>query len=192
MTALTKDRNTPRKAGEYAAYPVAAGAVIYGGSLVCRNAAGYAVPAADTAGLRFLGVARQHVDNSGGANGAAWVEVWQEGVFRFAAAGMAITDVGLPVFAVDDQTVGKASTNAVGVGIINEVESATAVWISISRPERRTAGAQANVAAADGQPAAGTSPTKAEFDAVVTLANETKAVLNGLLAKLRAAGMIAE
>lgn len=51
--------------------------------------------------------------------------------------------------------------------------------------------AVANIASADGVAAVGATPTKAEFDAVVTLSNETKAQLNAALAALRTAGIIA-
>lgn len=50
--------------------------------------------------------------------------------------------------------------------------------------------AVASVATANATAAAGANPTKAEFDAVVTLLNETKAQLNTLLATLRSAGII--
>ena len=50
--------------------------------------------------------------------------------------------------------------------------------------------AVSSVSKADGAKAAGTAPTKAEFDAVVDLANQTKAQLNALLAQLRNAGII--
>lgn len=40
------------------------------------------------------------------------------------------------------------------------------------------------VTSPDVTPAAGANPTKAEFDAVVTLLNETKAKLNALLAEI--------
>jgi hypothetical protein len=52
--------------------------------------------------------------------------------------------------------------------------------------------AVADVASDDGAAAAGAAPTKAEYDAVVTLANETKAQLNATLAALRTAGLLAE
>ena len=42
------------------------------------------------------------------------------------------------------------------------------------------------VTAADADAAAGSAPTKAEFDAVVTLANELKAKYNALATKLSA------
>ena len=56
MSALTNDRDTVRKEGKYASYPVKGGAVIYAGGMVCIGADGYAVPASDTAGLKFMGV----------------------------------------------------------------------------------------------------------------------------------------
>lgn len=69
MPALTADRNTPKKDGIIVEMPVAASTKIYAGSLVCANASGYVIPAADTAGLTFLGVALNAVDNSAGSNG---------------------------------------------------------------------------------------------------------------------------
>jgi hypothetical protein len=45
MTALAKDRNTKHKSkGPLTVYKVAAGVVIYVGSLVAKNAAGFLVP----------------------------------------------------------------------------------------------------------------------------------------------------
>lgn len=190
MAALTQDRNTTRKIGGQAGYPVAANTKIYAGAMVCLGADGYAVPAADTAGLKFVGVSRQYVDNTGGDDGAQTVLVWKDGVFDFAAAGMTAADVGKPVFVGDDQTVALTTTNGVGCGIITEMEAATKVWVDIAEANRRTAQAQDDVTAADGTEAAGSTPTKAEFDAVVTLANANKAVINGLLGKLRAARLI--
>ena len=69
------DRNTPMKGGELVAVPVAAGAVIDGGTLVAVNATGFAVPAAGTSGLTVVGVAGERVDNTGGADGAAMCRV---------------------------------------------------------------------------------------------------------------------
>lgn len=88
MMALTKDHNTTRKENDLASYGVAADVKIFAGSMVCLNAAGYAVPGTDTAGLRFVGVAREYVDNTAGANGDKSVLVRRDGIFDFAAAGM--------------------------------------------------------------------------------------------------------
>ncbi|MFA5112426.1 MAG: hypothetical protein WC443_13530, partial [Desulfobaccales bacterium] len=71
MSALTRDRATPYREGIEVEYPVAANTKIYAGSLVCVNAAGFATPAADTIGFRFIGVAMEQVDNSSGSDGAA-------------------------------------------------------------------------------------------------------------------------
>lgn len=147
MTALTKDRNTMRKEGGLAAYGVAEGVIIFAGAMVALNAAGYAVPAADTSGCKFVGVSRVYVDNSGGGNGDQTVTVLRRGIFNFAAAGMAQTDVGVPVFVSDDQTVAKTTTNGIGCGIITEVDSDTKVWVDIGASNRRTGQAQDGIAA---------------------------------------------
>ena len=47
------------------------------------------------------------------------------------------------------------------------------------------------VASADAAAAVGDAPTKAEFDAVVTLLNECKAQLNDLISKAKTAGQMA-
>ena len=49
----------------------------------------------------------------------------------------------------------------------------------------------AAVASADAAAATGDAPTKAEFDAVVTLANELKTKLNSVLANVKSAGQMA-
>jgi Uncharacterized conserved protein (DUF2190) len=135
MSALTNDRDTVRKEGNYASYPVKGGAVIYAGAMVCIGADGYAVPASDTAGLKFMGVARAYVDNSAGASGSLQVEVWRRGCFNLAASGMALSNAGDDVYALDDQTVGltSASTNHIKCGVISEYVSAASVYVDISR-----------------------------------------------------------
>lgn len=47
------------------------------------------------------------------------------------------------------------------------------------------------VASADAAAATGEAPTKAEFDAVVTLCNELKAQVNDLITKAKSAGQMA-
>ncbi|MFZ2448094.1 MAG: capsid cement protein [Syntrophobacteraceae bacterium] len=131
MAALTSDRKTVYREGIEIEYKVAAGAKIYAGSLVCLNTAGYAAPGADTASFRFIGVAVEHADNSSGENGDITVRVRRKGVFRFAASGMAITDIGAAVKVSDDQTVAKSTTNSVACGTIAEFISATMVGVDL-------------------------------------------------------------
>lgn len=169
MGALTKDRDTERRAGDQKVLPVKAATKIFAGSIVCRDSNGYAVPGADTAGFVYQGIAEEYVDNTLGADGALTVRV-RRGVFELVTAGAAISDVGKPVFATDDQTVAlNGSTNAVYVGTIYQFVSATSVFVDTR--ERRTALEQADSVAAD----------------VATL----KTDFNALLAKLRAANLMA-
>lgn len=134
MTALTMDRNTEYSLGDLLSVPVAASTRIFAGSLVCVGADGYAVPAADTAGLLFAGVATAQADNRAGDDGDLSVVVRRRGRFRF-ASGSALdqSSLGDKVYAVDDQTVALAAgvSNSVAVGVIDKVESAGSGWISI-------------------------------------------------------------
>jgi hypothetical protein len=135
MAALTADRNTHWAEGDIRGYKVAASTKIYAGSLVALNASGYAVPGADTASFKFLGVAHEYIDNSSGANGDKTVTVRRKGIHRFAAAGMAITNIGDAVYLVNDQTVGLAATttNDIACGKIAEFISATEVGVDIDK-----------------------------------------------------------
>ncbi|MFJ4322248.1 hypothetical protein ACIP3A_03880 [Streptomyces tricolor] len=57
--------------------------------------------------------------------------------------------------------------------------------------EGERAAAQADMPAVTTTAAAGANPTKAEFDKVVTDLANARTTINGLLAKLRAAGLLA-
>jgi predicted RecA/RadA family phage recombinase len=135
MAALTKDRATPYREGIEIEFPVAANSKIYSGSLVCANTSGYAVPADDTAGLKFLGVALEQVDNTGGANGAILLRLRRTGVFEFDAASITQTMVGSAMYAMDDHTVDDAAgaTNDIKVGVLVKYVSDTKGWIDITR-----------------------------------------------------------
>ncbi len=134
MSALTKDRATAYRDGIEIDFPVAASSKVYAGSLVCVNSSGYAVPAADSAGFKFIGVAMQQVDNSSGANGARSVRVRRTGTFEFDAASITQAMVGDPVYAVDDHSFDDAAgpTNDIKVGVLVKYESATKGWIDIA------------------------------------------------------------
>lgn len=135
MAALTKDRATPYRDGIEIEFPVAANSKIYSGSLVCANTSGYAVPAADTAGLTFLGVALEQVDNTGGADGVKKVRLRRTGVFEFDATSITQAMVGDVMFAMDDHTMGDttAAINDVRVGVLMKYVADTKGWIDISR-----------------------------------------------------------
>ena len=58
MTALTKDRITKSRTGEYVSHPVLANAKIYAGALVVVDASGWAKPGATATGLKAVGRGR--------------------------------------------------------------------------------------------------------------------------------------
>lgn len=130
MANQTAARDARRQEGNILPYKQAA-VDLFGGALVSKNAAGYAKSASDTASELFLGVLDKTSKNATGAAGAKIARVWKHGVFTFAASGLTQADVGVQVYAVDDQTVGKTTTNSVLVGRIVEVLSATSARVRI-------------------------------------------------------------
>ena len=135
MSALTRDRATPYREGIEVDYPVATNTKIFAGSLVCVNAAGYAVPAADVTGCQFAGVAMEQVDNSGGSNGGQSVNLRRAGVFEFDGGSITQAMVGTDMYAKDDHTFDDTTgaTNHVKVGRLVKYVSATKGWIDIAR-----------------------------------------------------------
>jgi hypothetical protein len=135
MAALTKDRATPYRDGIEIEFPVAANVKIFSGSLVCVNNSGYATPATDTAGLKFLGVAVEQVDNAGGANGAKKLRVRRSGVFEFDALSITQVMVGNAVYVVDDHTFDDYSgpSNDIRIGILVKYVSDTKGWVDINK-----------------------------------------------------------
>jgi len=135
MAALTQDRPTVYREGVEMDYPVAASTKIFAGGLVCVNASGFALPAADTVSLIFVGVALEYADNSAGANGDSVVRVRRTGVFEFDATSITQAMVGAAMYAVDDHTFDDAggTTNDIKVGVLTNYVSATKGWIDISR-----------------------------------------------------------
>jgi len=134
MTALAADKKTELKEGVLIPFPVAALTTIYAGALPAVNAAGYLVPGADTSGLIFQGISREHVDNSLGGNGDLSCLLHRRGLVKM-TLGTAITqaNVGDDVFLVDDQTVDVAAnvTNAIFAGVIAEYIDTTHAFVDI-------------------------------------------------------------
>jgi len=133
MAALTQDRNTPQRSGNMVTLALAAAAVIHAGSLVAINAAGNAVPAADTAGLKVVGRALAAVDNSAGIAGALSVTVDRLLVFKLANSGVApVLPANLfgNVMVADDQTVAATSTNSIIAGVAIQIDP-DGVWVEI-------------------------------------------------------------
>ncbi len=102
MTTLAV--NTPRDlvGGDRNEFPVIASDIIYEGAAVGDNGSGYARPL--ESGDKFLGFAEAQADNSSGSAGDINVRVIEAGKVKLTVASAAITDVGRPVYASDDNT----------------------------------------------------------------------------------------
>ena len=133
MAALTSDRNTPARPGDFMEPPVGAGAVIYAGSIVCVNATGFAVPGSVATTLKAIGRAEEQADNTAGSDGDLTIRV-RRGIFRFmnstAGDAIALSDVNADCWVVDDQTVAKTDGGATRsvAGTIIDVD-AQGVWV---------------------------------------------------------------
>lgn len=113
-TTLAADKARDFELGDVREYGVIASDIIYEGAAVGDNASGYARPL--VAGDSFRGFAESKVDNSAGAAGALTVRVKQKGIVKLAIGSLAITDVGKPVYASDDDTFTLTATSNSHIG----------------------------------------------------------------------------
>jgi len=121
--ALAADVQLPIEEGIYNEIPVAATTKIYEGAVVSLSS-GYAKGYAGTDTI-FLGIAARQADNSAGSAGAITVKVQQSVHYRqVTLASVAITDVGVAVYASDDATYTKTSTSNLLVGKIHRYVAA--------------------------------------------------------------------
>jgi hypothetical protein len=132
--ALTADLKMDYREGVETEFAVINADIIYGGSLVCVNAAGYALPGSDTAGLTFVGIAQERVDNSLGSAGDKNVIVRRRGLFRMTFhTAISIANVGDKVFIYDDESVDVTAnvTHKIFCGIIATYIDTTHAWVDI-------------------------------------------------------------
>jgi hypothetical protein len=125
MTAATQDIKTQREKGDFAQYPVKAATQIFGDTMVCIDATGYAVPGADVAGLKFVGIANGGVDNRRGVDGALSVSVRRVGEHEFESSGLALTNVGDDLYIADDKTLALSTAQSILAGKLSVFVSAT-------------------------------------------------------------------
>lgn len=133
-TPLTKDRRTDHKAlGRSQTLDVAASTIIYKGAMVCVDAAGNAIPAANAAANTFAGVADHQADNSGGAAGDVTVKVWRSGVFSFNAESgdePTAADLMRPVYAASDNEVEATAGAGTVAGTLEEIDGSE-YWVNL-------------------------------------------------------------
>lgn len=106
---------------------VAAATAIVAGEMVALNAAGTAIPAADTASTRVIGRAEADADNSGGSASDITVLV-KRGIFKYdndPTNPVTIASIGLPCYVKTSTSVAVAAgpTNDIKAGIVIRVDS---------------------------------------------------------------------
>lgn len=131
MAATTTDRNTPAVYIErQIKLPLKSGEVIPAGAMVAtQDADGFAVNAADTAGLTVQGRCEGAVSY---AAGDRWVVV-ARGAFVWANNGnVTAARIGQTVTVVDNQTVGLAAdtTNDIVAGYVEEIRTGEGVVVA--------------------------------------------------------------
>jgi hypothetical protein len=146
MTALAASRTIPISQqtdprGFISELPVAASTTIYAGGFVGIIATGYVQPLVAvavgttlTGGDRFIGIAAEEVDNSSGSAGDKTCRIWSSGEFYTAVSGLAITDVGAPVFASDDNVVTKVALGNAFVGFVTRFTASGYGWVRMPGP----------------------------------------------------------
>lgn len=118
MTALTAPRDYVQLGAEAAimsiSVPLLAGAKVYAGGVVSTTG-GFGRAGRTSATDKVIGIARQTVDNTSGADGAVSVEVWR-GTFLMANSTsgdlIAQADCFKACYLVDDATVAKTDNSA--------------------------------------------------------------------------------
>lgn len=102
MATLATDTARDYELGDVNELPVITSDIIYEGAAVGDNGSGYARPL--VAGDPFRGFAEAKADNALGSAGDVTIRVLARGKVRLVIGALAITDVGKPVYASDDNT----------------------------------------------------------------------------------------
>lgn len=137
MTALTAPTDRRRKnAGKLQQFEVAGGATIYEGAAVAINEEGYLIAVTNAANRSFQGIAYETKKNTTaegyGSNGDLKCRVYRSGIFRFASSEILVTDLGIKIYLLDDNTIDPVDVaTRVLAGVLVELESATMGWVDI-------------------------------------------------------------
>lgn len=120
--------------------------VYHGSLMVCdvSDTDGYFRAVPDTSSVNMasgdifggISVEYQSVTSSDTADGSKLCQVARDGIWGFAKGSIAITDIGAPAYATDDNTISTTSTNALWCGYIEDVD-ATYVWVNIAPAFKR-------------------------------------------------------
>lgn len=214
MTATAADLLKSRADDLRVEVPVAASTVLYENTQAFINASGYADDDTASGVNRFGGMVVKRVDNSSGSNGDLFAELETDGTFLFLGSGFAQTSVGLPLFALDNQTTTLTALAGTRIGVITKYVDSTHVRAAIEGFEGvATAGAYTQTYSTATKtvpaatqltpPAGGTGATGGAYDNATNrdlmIASITagaadllalKKVVNALIDDLQAAGIV--
>ena len=127
MATLAADSPQVLVTGDMGAIPIIASDIVYEGSMVGDNGAGYGRPL--VAGDKFVGHSITRVTNASAVAGAFDIRL-RHGVYRLVCSLVGlITDVGQPVYASDDQVLTFDASGNSYVGRISRYVSATKMEI---------------------------------------------------------------
>ena len=133
--AVTANQPVKRQGrdGNLVSIGVAATKILYEGTLCYLDAGGDASDVINTDVGRFVGIVRQKVDNSGGADGDETVECWTDGTFELtmSSASLVAADVGKTVYGVDNFSISETGADQPEVGVIRKVISTTKALVEI-------------------------------------------------------------
>jgi hypothetical protein len=183
--------NTPIKEvlGDFADLPLYQAIKAYEGAMLFLRADGYVTNLAG--GLPFLGHADALADNTNGASGALNVRI-RRGSYRaqVTISGVALANVGDPVYASDDGTLALVNTSDSLVGrVVRYVTTDTCiVEFTPIGSTVITVAEQAHIADAKVDYTTGDLDLEAE---IIAAFNTTNGKINALLAALESAGVLA-
>lgn len=130
-TAKVKLAGYTNRGGGNVAFTVYKGAVV---ACDVSDTDGYFGPMDLTAatGDLFGGVAmeKQAVTSADAADGSVELTVAKNGVWGFPKASLGITDLGAVIYATDTDAVTTTDTNAIAIGILEDIDD-TYAWINI-------------------------------------------------------------
>jgi len=122
MATLATDKQRPYELGDLNSLPMVATDIIYEGAAVGIEAAsGNARPL--NAGDAFAGFCIQNADNATGSAGDVRVQVKTHGEVQLPVTNVAITDIGKPVYASDDDTFVLTATSNSYIGKVKRFVS---------------------------------------------------------------------
>jgi hypothetical protein len=133
--AVTANQIVKRQGGDgkLRAHGVATNKHLYEGTLSYLDANGYASDVINTDVGKFIGIVREEVDNTGGADGAKISDFWTEGDFELpmSTASLVAADINKTVYGVDNYALSETATDQPEVGKIVKIVSTSVAVVSI-------------------------------------------------------------